>query len=54
MSVNDLHWPKFKCHITIHLTWPDLKVIFPLIFQHTVCPRISVRKQFFGDIYEVW
>ena len=43
MSVNDLYWPGFKCHITIHLQRVDLNIILLLVFQHIVCPRIKVR-----------
>ena len=30
MSINDLHWP-------------DLNVILPLVFEHTVCARVKIR-----------
>ena len=43
MSVNDLHWPEFKCYITIHLQWTDLNVTLTLVFQHIVSQRIKVR-----------
>ena len=36
MSVNDLHWPEFKCHITIHLQWLDLSHITTGIPAHCV------------------
>ena len=41
MSVNDLHWPEFKCPITIHLQLPDLKVITTGIPVHCVTKNQS-------------
>ena len=40
MSVNDLHWPETKCHITFHLQRADLNVTLPLV-SSTLCAQES-------------
>ena len=32
----------------------ELNVILPLVFKHTVCPRVKIRQKFFGNINDIW